>query len=125
MSPTKVHLSSLGHNKTYKNLQTPQHSTHAAEQILYQKFFEFQLKDNIPLEKKSEIYQINCKKIYIIKTKRDFRNIENGEIEKSAVAAYVWKEKCALDYKPILLKQAANKLGKYPYNKKLRSHYKF
>ena len=50
------------------------------------------LKDNIPPEKKSEIYQTNCKdceKIYIEKTKRNletrvkehFKNIKNGEIE--------------------------------------------
>ena len=76
------------------------------------------LKDNIPPEKKLSIYQINCKKIYIGKTKRDletrnkenFRNIKNGEIEKSAVAAHVWK-KNAMDCKPDLLKQASNKLG--------------
>ena len=58
------------------------------------------LNDNILPENKSGIYQINCKdceKIYIGKTKRDletrvkelFRNIKNGEIEKSAVAASV------------------------------------
>ena len=46
-------------------------------------------------------------------------------IEKSAVAAHVWKEKHALDRKPVLLKQTSNKLRKYPYNKKQRSHYKF
>ena len=78
------------------------------------------LKDNIPSEKKSGIYQINCKdceKIYIRKTKRDletrvkehFRNIKNGEIEKSAIAAHVWKEKHTKDHKPVLLKQASNK----------------
>ena len=78
------------------------------------------LKDNIPPEKKSGIYQINCKdckKIYIGKTnidletrvKEHFRNIKNGEIEKSAVAAHVWKEKHAMYHKPILLKQASNK----------------
>ena len=71
-------------------------------------------------EKKSGIYQINCKdceKIYIGKTKinlesrvkEHFRNIKNGEIEKSAIAAHVWKEKHAMDHKPVLLKQAANK----------------
>ena len=46
------------------------------------------------------------------KTKRDletrvkehFRNIKNGEIEKSAVAAYVWKEKHAMDRNPVLTK---------------------
>ena len=39
-----------------------------------------------------------------------FTNIKNGEIEKSAVAAHVWKEKHAMDHKPVLLKQASNKL---------------
>ena len=60
----------------------------------------------IPPEKKTGMFQINCKdckKIYrfIGKTKWDletrvkehFRDIKNGEIEKSAVAEYVWKEK--------------------------------
>ena len=69
-----------------------------------------------------------CEKIYIGKTKRNletrvkehFRNIKM-EKEKSAIAAHVWKEKHAVDHKPVLLKQAANKLGKYPYNKKQRS----
>ena len=71
------------------------------------------LKDNISPEKKSGIYQINCKdckRIYIGKTKRDlgtrvkehFINIKNGEIETSAVAAHVWKEKHAMDHKPVL-----------------------
>ena len=61
-------------------------------------------KYDIPPEKKSGIYHFNCKdceKIYIGKTIRDletrveehFRNIKNGEIEKSAVATYLWKEK--------------------------------
>jgi hypothetical protein len=40
-----------------------------------------------------------------------FSNNKNGEIEKLAVAAHVWKEKYAMDRKPILLKQ--------------RSHYTF
>ena len=31
------------------------------------------------------------------------------EIEKSAVAAHVWKEKHTMDHKPVLLKKAANK----------------
>ena len=52
--------------------------------------------------------------------KEHFRNIKNGEIEKSAVAAYILKEKHAIDHKPSVLKQASNKLGKYPYNKKQR-----
>ena len=54
----------------------------------------------------------DCENIYIGKTKRDlehFRNIKNGQIEKSAIAAYVWKEKHAMDGKPVLLKQASNK----------------
>ena len=54
---------------------------------------------------------------YIGKTKRNletrvkehFRNIKNGETEKSAVAAHVWKEKHAIDHKPVLSKQASNK----------------
>ena len=32
-----------------------------------------------------------------------------GKQKKSAVAAHVWKEKHAMDHKPVLLKQAANK----------------
>ena len=52
--------------------------------------------------------------IYIGKTKRNletrvkehFRNIKNGEIEKPA---HAWKEKHAMDLKPVLLKQASNK----------------
>ena len=43
-----------------------------------------------------------------------YGNIKNGEIEKSAVAAHVWKEKHAMNHKSALLKQASNKLGKYP-----------
>ena len=76
--------------------------------------------DNIPSEKKSGINQINCKdceKIHIGKTKRNllnrvkkhFRNIKNREIEKMTIAAHVWKEKQAMDHKPVLLKQAAKK----------------
>ena len=78
------------------------------------------MKDNILPEKKSGIYQINCwdfEKIYTQKRRRDletrvkehFRNIKNGEIEKSAVAAHVWKDKHAKDHKAVLLKQASNK----------------
>ena len=40
------------------------------------------------------------------KVKEHFRNIKNGEIEKSTVAAHVWKEKHAMNCKPVLLKQA-------------------
>ena len=43
------------------------------------------------------------------RVKEHFRYIKNGEIEKSAVAAPIWKEKHALDHKPVLLKQASNK----------------
>ena len=73
------------------------------------------MKDNIPPEKKSGIYQINCKDCEKIKgnletrVKEHFRNIKNGEIGKSAIAAHVWKGKHAMDRKPVLLKQAANK----------------
>ena len=40
------------------------------------------------------------------------------------------RKKHPMDHKPVLLKQASNKQelrkwGKYPYNKKQRSHYKF
>ena len=40
--------------------------------------------------------------------KEHFRNIKNGEFEKSALASHVWKEKYAMDCKPVLLKQASN-----------------
>ena len=43
------------------------------------------------------------------RVKEHFRNIKNGEIEKLATAAYVWKEKHAIDRKPVLLEQASNK----------------
>ena len=39
----------------------------------------------------------------------DKRNTKNGEIEKSAVADHVWKEKHVMDHKPVLLKQRSNK----------------
>ena len=72
------------------------------------------LKDHIQPEKKSGIYQINCKdckKIYIYrKDKKRFGNqSKNGEIEKSTVSAHVQKEKHTMDCKPVLLKQASNK----------------
>ena len=38
-----------------------------------------------------------------------YKHLQNGEIEKSAIAAHVWKEQHAVDHKPVLLKQAANK----------------
>ena len=72
------------------------------------------LKDNIPPEKKSGKYQINCKIarrcIYGRQKeiwKLGLKNIlkyKNGEIEKSAVIAHVWKEKYAIDPKSVLLK---------------------
>ena len=43
------------------------------------------------------------------RVKEHFRNIINGEIETSTIAAHVWKEKRAMDLKPVLLKQASNK----------------
>ena len=43
----------------------------------------------------------------MIAPKYSYRNIKNGETEKSA--ACVWKEKHAMDCKPVLLKQASNK----------------
>jgi hypothetical protein len=42
------------------------------------------------------------------RVKEHFRNINNGEIEKSA-ATHVWKEKHAMDHKTVLLNQASNK----------------
>ena len=42
-----------------------------------------------------------------ITAKEHFRNIKNGEIEKSVVAAHVWKAKRTMDRKPVLLKQAS------------------
>ena len=82
--------------------------------IIFSKLLNSDLKDNIPSEKKSGIYQINskvCEKIYIGKTKRNletrvkehFRNIKNGEIEKIAEAAHVCKEKYAMNHKPVVL----------------------
>ena len=43
------------------------------------------------------------------RVKEHFRNIKNGGIEKSTVAAHVWKEKHAKDHKSVLLKQVSNK----------------
>ena len=44
------------------------------------------------------------------RVKEQFRIIENGEIEKSVVAAaHVWVEKHAMDCKPVLLKQVPSK----------------
>ena len=45
----------------------------------------------------------------ISRVKENFRNTRNGKTEKSAIAAPVWKEKHAMDRKPVLLKQATNK----------------
>ena len=44
-----------------------------------------------------------------IRVKECFRNIKNREIEKSAAAPYLWKEKQVMDLKPVPLKQASNK----------------
>ena len=41
--------------------------------------------------------------------KNTLETIKNGKIEESAVAAHVWKEKHAMDHKPVLLKQTSNK----------------
>ena len=38
-----------------------------------------------------------------------YKHLQNGEIEKSAIAVHVWKEKHAMDHKSVQLKQAANK----------------
>ena len=62
------------------------------------------MRDHIQPENKSAIYQVNCKdcekfcsgntKTNLETTRKEcFRNIKNGEIEKSAVAAHVQKEK--------------------------------
>ena len=85
------------------------------------------MKECIPPEKIG-IYEINCKdceKIYIGKrqwdletmVKEHFRNIK---IERSLVAANVWKEISTMDCKSVILKPIKQtriiKLGKYPYN---------
>ena len=75
------------------------------------------LKDHIIPKNKSGIYQINCKNCE--KTKRDLetrekehiRNIKNGEVQKLAVTAHVWKRKHAMDCKPVILKQVSIKQG--------------
>ena len=79
------------------------------------------LKDNIPSEEKSGIYQINCKDCekYVGKTKRDLetrvkepiRNIKKWRTRK------ISNSSTCMERKPVLLKQASNKLAKYPYNK--------
>ena len=56
--------------------------------------------------------------------------LKNEKIEKSAVAAHVWKENHAMDHKPVLLKQTSNKLELTNWEnilitKKQRWHYKF
>ena len=50
------------------------------------------------------------KEIWKLGLKNTLETIKNGKIEESAVAAHVWKEKHAMDHKPVLLKQASNKL---------------
>ena len=62
--------------------------------------------------------------------KEYFRNIENEKTEKSAIAAYIWKEKYAMDREPDTLKQTSNKQELRDWKnilatKKQRSHYKF
>ena len=60
------------------------------------------------------------------RVKENFRNIKNGEIGTSAVAAHAWKERHAMDRKPVLLKQASSKQvltnleNIPPYNKKTK-----
>jgi hypothetical protein len=44
-----------------------------------------------------------------IEVKEYFGNIKNREIEKSAIAAHVWKEKHTIDRKLVTLKQGSNK----------------
>ena len=53
----------------------------------------------------------------------EFRNNKNGEIEKSAVVAHVWEEKNAIDYKPVLLKQASNKQELANYRNRFVTQY--
>ena len=66
---------------------------------------------------------LQCDLCIRFRVKEHFRFIKNGEIEKSAVGAHVWKQKHAVDHKPVLLKQISNKqtrinkLGKYHCNK--------
>ena len=74
------------------------------------------MKDHIPPEKKSGIYQINCKdyenmyiKRYLETRTKYFRNIINSHVQKSEVAVYVWIEKHSVDSKLILLDQESNK----------------
>ena len=55
--------------------------------------------------------------------------MKNEEIGKSVVSAQVWKEKHAMDHKPVLIKKNSkqtrmNLKGKDPYTKK-KSNYKF
>ena len=51
-----------------------------------------------------------------------YKKWRNRKISSSSTCM---ERKTAMDHKPVLLKQASNKLGKYPYNKKQRMHYKF
>ena len=78
---------------------------------------------------REDIYLEKIKRDLETKVKEHIRNIKNGEIEKSAVAAHVWKEKHAMECKLVLLKQASNgqELTNF-YNTlttKKQSHYKF
>ena len=109
---------SNGHIINLTNLQTPKHSTHAAAQVLYQISLNCNLKDRKRNQEFIKIItRIVRRYIYIGKPKRDlettvnehFINIKNREIEKSAIAAHVLKEKHSMVHKPVLLKQASNK----------------
>ena len=63
-----------------KNLQTPQHSTQTAEQILHQKSFEFQHSTRKEIRHLSD--QLQEDKDLKTGVKEHFTNIKNGEIEK-------------------------------------------
>ena len=89
MSPTNSLLTMHGH---IIHLTKSSDTTNAANKFSIKSLLISNLKDNIPPENKSGIYQINCKdceKIYIGKTKinletrvkEHFRSIRNGEIE--------------------------------------------
>ena len=78
-------------------------------------------KDKIPTEKKSGIYEINCKecqKSYIGKTKQNletrvkehFHNVKYKDIEKSAIAYHFWITQYNVENEAKLLKQAEKTL---------------
>ena len=71
--------------------------------------------DEIPKNKQSGIYQINCAdcdEMYIGQTKRNnsiraaehMRNVKNLGIEKSTIAPYVWNNNHRINKEPKLLK---------------------